>query len=86
MNNTILTILGVWNIVGVLIMTILTTNLSRLGYAENILSPVWIYNKWKLNYFGVALVCIFLNLLCPIWTVCVWGIKFLNFICTVGRR
>lgn len=86
MNNPVITILGVWNIVGFLIMTILTANLSRPSYLENILSPVWIYNRWKLNYFGVALVCIFLNLSCPVWTICVWGVTFLKFICTVGRR
>ena len=86
MNNTIITILGVWNIVGGLMMTILTVNLSTPCYTENILSPIWIYDEWELNYFGVALVCIFFNLLCPIWTVCVWGVKFLKFICTVGRR
>ena len=86
MNNTIITILGVWNIVGGLMMTILTVNLSCHGYAENILSPIWIYDEWELNYFGVALVCIFFNLLCPVWTICVWGFKLLKFICTVGRR
>ena len=86
MNNPIITILGVWNVVGFLIMTILTANLSRPCYLENILSPVWIYNEWKLNYFGVALLCIFFNLLCPIWTIGVWTVKLLKFICTVGRR
>ena len=75
-----------WNVLGALFMTILTANLSRPGYLDNILSPIWIYNAWRLNYFGTGLVCILLNLLCPVWTILVWGFKFLNFICTVGRR
>lgn len=79
-------ILLVFNAIGAMFMCILTFNLSHLGYIDNILSPIWIYNRWRLNYFGTGLVCILFNLLCPIWTVCVWTVKFLKFICTVGRR
>ena len=86
MNNPVFTILGIWTIFGGLIMTLLTVNLSSSEYVENILSPFWIYDKWALNYFGVGLVCLLFNLLCPIWTICVWTFKFLRFICTVGRR
>ena len=86
MDNPVFTILGIWNIIGGLTMTILTTSLSRYSFPENILNPIWIYNKWRLNYFGVALVCILFNLSCPVWTICVWGVKFLKFICTAGRR
>lgn len=82
----IITILIVWNLVGVFIMTVLTACLSRPWCTDNILNPIWIYNRWELNYFGVGLVCVLFNILCPIWTVCVWTVKFLKFICTVGRR
>ena len=86
MTENIVGILVTWNIIGAVFMVILTANLSFPDYVENILSPIWIYDQWRLNYFGVALVCILLNLLCPIWTICVWTVKSLKFICTVGRR
>ena len=82
----IIGILFAWNVLGAMFMGILTANLSYPGYIENILSPIWIYDRWRLNYFGVVLVCILLNLLCPIWTISVWTVKLLKFICTVGRR
>lgn len=81
-----ITILVMWNMIGAVLMLIMTVGVSSPGTFANILSPIWIYDRWRLNYFGVVLVCILLNLLCPIWTICVWTVKSLKFICTVGRR
>lgn len=76
----------IWNIIGAVFICIITVGCSRPGYVENILSPVWIYNEWNLNYFGAGLVCILFNLLCPMWTISVWAFMLLKFICTAGRR
>lgn len=76
----------IWNVLGGLFLLILWVNaLSPFG-DNNILSPVWIYDEWNLNYFGTGLVCLIFNLLCPIVSIIVWFCIFLKFICTVGRK
>lgn len=76
----------IWNVLGGIILLILWVNARGLFKNNNILSPVWIYNEWKLNYFGTGLVCLIFNLLCPIVSIIVWFCIFLKFICTVGRK
>lgn len=76
----------IWHAIGGLVLLILWTKKFSPLDDNNILSPVWIYNAWKLNYFGTGIVCLSLNLLCPAWSIFWWFCKFVKFICTVGRR
>ena len=48
----------------------------------NFLQPNIIYHNTKLNYFGVGIVCLTLNLFFLPMGLCYWFYK----ICTVGRR
>lgn len=45
-------------------------------------NPIWIYKKYRVNYFGAAVLCILFNLICPIGSICYWFYK----LCTVGRK
>lgn len=48
----------------------------------NFLQPDVIYHNTKLNYFGVGVVCLALNLFFLPMAFCYWFYK----LCTVGRR
>jgi hypothetical protein len=48
----------------------------------NLLQPNIIYHNTKLNYFGVGVVCLALNLFFLPVALCYWFYK----LCTVGRR
>lgn len=54
----------------------------RAGSGFNFLRPDIIYHNTKLNYFGVGVVCLVLNLFFLPLALCYWFYK----ICTVGRR
>lgn len=79
-------VLCAWHAIGGLALLILWTKKFSPLDNNNILSPVWIYNAWKLNYFGTGVVCLILNLLCPVLSILWWFCKLVKFICTVGRR
>ena len=48
----------------------------------NFLRPDIIYHNTKLNYFGVGVVCLVLNLFYLPLALCYWFYK----LCTIGRR
>ena len=63
-------------IVGVLI------NSTWICRGLTFLQPDIIYHNTKLNYFGVGVVCLVLNLFYLPMALCYWFYK----LCTVGRR
>ncbi len=79
-------VLLVWHIFGGLFLLIFWVNKLRPCDDNNVLSPVWIYDEWELNYLGTGVVCLIFNLLCPIFSAFWWSCKFIKFICTVGRK
>lgn len=66
-----------WSVVGFMISDIVI-NSEGFEYVN----PVWIYKRYRVNYFGAAVICILYNLICPIGSICYWIYK----LCTVGRR
>ena len=48
----------------------------------NFLRPDIIYHNTKLNYFGVGVTCLALNLFCLPLAFCYWFYK----LCTIGRK
>ena len=45
-------------------------------------NPLWIYEHYKVNWFGAMWLCIFYHLLAPVYAICYWFYK----LCTIGRR
>ena len=70
-------IVMLWSTVG-FALSIIAINSEGLEYVN----PVWIYKRYRVNYFGAAVLCILYNLICPIGSICYWIYK----LCTVGRR
>ena len=66
-----------WSVVG-FVLSDIVINSEGFEYVN----PVWIYKRYRVNYFGAAVLCILYNLICPIGSICYWIYK----LCTVGRR
>ena len=66
-----------WSIVGFVLFNMV---IDSEGFEY--VNPVWIYKRYRVNYFGAAVICILYNLICPIGSICYWIYK----LCTVGRR
>ena len=67
----------IWSVVG---LTVSMTAIDSEGLEY--VNSVWIYKRYRVNYFGAAVLCILYNLICPIGSICYWIYK----LCTVGRR
>ena len=70
----------IWNLMGVVFLLV-WVNMSTL-YLSEILNPVKLYKEYKVNIFGLILLTLFINLLCPLYTIGFWFYK----LCTVGRK
>ena len=72
------------SILWLIVQTIVGTMISHswICYGLSFLRPDVIYHNAKLNYFGVGIVCLALNLFFLPMALCYWFYK----LCTVGRR
>ena len=79
-------IIFAWSFVGVFILMIAGSAMTRgaIALAEGweFVNPVHIYKYNKVNWFGVIIVALIYNALCPIGAVIYWFYK----LCTVGRK
>ena len=83
-------ILSGWSVAGLIIMGVATSIAQEeypngaLAKAEGLefFNPKHLYKHNKLNWFGVAMLTLFYNLICPIGSICYWFYK----LCTVGRK
>ena len=82
----IVLILIIWNLVGLMIHSaihILTENSTCYCNGFEYLNPRWaLENYYMLNLFGIIVVVLFLNVICPLATLGYWFYK----LCTLGRR
>jgi hypothetical protein len=76
--ENVLSIIIIWNFIGGLLMLIIVAN----NNFSEVLSPKYIHNYFKVNWFGAIIISISRNLLCPVLSICVWFYK----LCTIGRR
>jgi hypothetical protein len=57
--------------------------LLAIGLDLSIFNPIRNYNQWcKINWFGVIVATIFLNIFFPLYAIGYWGYKLV----TVGRE
>lgn len=77
-------LLLVWNMVGFAIHIAIAMSDSKLSSCLlwDYLNPLWLYKEYRLNWFGIFLFSLLLNLLCPVLTLILWFCK----LCTVGRK
>lgn len=74
----------IWNILGFLGLALIAMNAdwARSCYGFELLNPIFIYRQLRINYFGVFLITLFMNALCPVASFGYWLYK----LCTVRRR
>lgn len=63
-------------VIGVLISQV--TNSRGFEFVN----PIWLYKKYRVNWFGAAFLAIIFNILAISCAVCYWIYK----LCTVGRK
>ena len=59
-----------WSVFGFLLANIFVDS-EGFEYVN----PIWIYKRFRVNYFGAAVCCTFFNLLSPIVSICYWFYK-----------
>ena len=57
--------------------------LLGMGFDLSVFNPIRNYNQWrKINWFGVIVATILLNVFFPLYAIVYWGCKLV----TVGRK
>lgn len=82
---TLIEILVFWHICGfVLLVCMAMFDGSPTNEADGFefCNPVWLYNQYRVNYFGAGFLALLLNLVCPVCSLGYWVYK----LCIVGRR
>ena len=75
-------LLVAWNVIGGMCSLVPADKCSLFG-TFSYLNPIFLYDYHSnLNWFGVILLTLFYNLLCPVATIIYWFYK----LCTVGRK
>lgn len=77
-----------WNLIGFLILLLIGAGSKIIGECPNsdFFSPLWLYENFYVNWFGALIMCVILNIICPVWSIGFWIYKFGRFIFTVGRK
>ena len=81
-------------LVGVVVVGIEALILNSIDFDLSIFNPIRNYNKWtELNWFGISVITILLNVIFIPYAVCYWIYKIVAIICyliywlfTVGRK
>lgn len=77
----ILAVLAAWSFFGFIILMVIGKWSEEIANSFDFLNLIWIYNNFKVNWFGTIVIGLFLNILCPFYTIVYWFYK----LCTVGR-
>lgn len=82
--NLIISVFPAWNVLGFITLMVLGICFDFIGKCRNsdFFMPTYIYKHCRVNYFGAIMLCLFVNGLCPFWSLGFWFYK----LCTVGRK
>lgn len=90
MLKAIIGILLLWTFLGIFVIAkyedISEVFAKSSGQACPYLNPVWLYENYKVNYFGAFLLTILFNIICPLLSIFYWIVTFIKWICTAGRK
>ena len=67
-----------WNLVGAVTLEYIL-NATKI---TELFNPRYLYERYKVNYFGCAMLTLLTHILCPLGAFCYW----FYVICTVGRK
>jgi hypothetical protein len=82
---TLIEILIIWNISGFavwLAMAVFDGSPMNEASGFEFCNPVWLYEQYRVNYFGAGFLALLFSLMCPVYSLGYWFYK----LCTVGRR
>ena len=81
-----LVVIFAWSVAGGFILAVAHCAQSGgaidMAYGWEFVNPIHIYKYNKVNWFGVIIVALVYNALCPIGSICYWLYK----LCTIGRE
>lgn len=75
--------IGLYIFLSVIVMISVTLGAAIITESDGaeFLNPIWLHSSFRLNWFGVFVIAILLNLGTPIVAFCYWFYKA----CTAGR-
>lgn len=86
--GTIIAIFIFWNVFGCgILLSLEDSRSSPIGWCPDgsFFHYGWIRDNYEYNCFGTIMMCIFINTLCPIATICHWVYYGLRKLFTIGR-
>lgn len=91
MTEVYIVILFVWSVIGFMIAEgYQDCSLAYITRGGNkfwpFLNPLWLWKSYRVNVFGVILLTLMFNLICPVVTIVYWIVKLIKWLCTAGRK
>lgn len=91
MTEVYIVILVIWSIIGFLILKgYQDCSVVFITHSGNkiwpFLNPLWLWQSYKVNAFGLVLLTLLFNLICPVVTIVYWTVKLIKWSCTAGRK
>lgn len=73
-------VITVYSLMSTVLMSRIGSSCNSNGLEFN--NPAWLYKRFRVNWFGVAMMALAFNILTLPFAICYWFYK----LCTVGRK